>query len=69
MSSTFGMGHTNFHVTLFKALLSITRLFPPSFLGTTMIDAAAVNYLCIKEFVYLTSYPVIVLHSNGVWPL
>ena len=24
---------------------------------------------CIKEFVCLASYPVIVLHSNGVWPL
>ena len=34
-------------------------------IGADQMGMAAVNYLCIKVFVYFTSYPVVVLHSNG----
>ena len=45
MSSTFGMGHVNFLVTLLRALWSITKHFPPSPLGTTMMGAHQLEWL------------------------
>ena len=34
--------------------------------GADQNGMAVVDYLCIKDFVYYTSYPVTVLHSNGI---
>ena len=45
MSSTFGMGDVNFLVTLLRALESITKHFPPSPFGTTMMGANQLEQL------------------------
>ena len=45
MSSTLGMGHKNFCMTLFKTLQTITRHFPTSPLGITMIDTDQLEWL------------------------
>ena len=56
------MGHVNFLVTLLRALESITKCFPPSPFGTTMIGADqldlllqmtfAVSYFSISSFTH-----------------